>query len=67
MTADEVLEALKGKINDYYYGELLDWLIIRKKHGLFKTKFKIEPIGTWVALCGYTVMDLHSDESIAVF
>jgi hypothetical protein len=63
MTADEVLEALKGRITDFWYDILKEWLSIQPMHGLFRAKYKITP---QITSYGYNVIDLYTHKGIAV-
>jgi len=69
MTADEVLEALRGKISDYYYDALKMWLATHKTHGVFKreTKFEISPTVPSEILRGYFVSTISGVDFIAVY
>ena len=53
MNAEEVLVAMRPKLNDYYYDVLKIWLESHKEHGIFKrkTKFEVSPalgMGYWI-------------------
>jgi hypothetical protein len=69
MTADEVLEALKGKISDYYYDALKTWLRCYGTHGIFKTKtkFEVRPTVPSEILRGYFVRIINGVDFIAVY
>ena len=60
MIADEVLEALKSKISDFWYGILKGWLIRNNPHGTYK-------IFRQITSYGYNVINSCTDKGIAVF
>lgn len=57
MHADELLNAMRPKLNDYYFDVLRMWLEAHKTHGIFrcKTKFEVLPL-TYSK--GYRIRDM---------
>lgn len=66
MHADELLKAMRPKLNSYYFDVLKMWIEAHKVHGLFKrkTKFEIGPTG---GSDGYCITDLHDCHFIIVY
>ena len=70
MHADELLKAMRPKLNDYYFDVLKMWLEAHKTHGIFKckTKFEVSPIasdmGYWIQdQCDCSVIIIYDKNS----
>jgi hypothetical protein len=65
MSADELLTAMRPKLNDYYFDVLKMWLEYHKTYGVFKrkTKFEVSPYSEM----GYMIEDKNNFNFIIVY